>query len=233
MNSITIDPKTIGIAILEGVIPAILWLWFWLKEDKENPEPNGLIAFCFMFGMILVFLVIPMEQFVQNITSVNQLQIIGWASIEELMKLAVVVAILSRTKYIHKPIDWPIFIITVALGFAALENVFFLVKPLSLGQATVGLLTGQLRYLGSTLLHAVSSGIIGISLGLSFYGTKFKKGIYLMVGIVSAIALHSGFNFFIMNNNGSDFLKVFAFLWVATIINLLLFEKLRRISGEN
>jgi RsiW-degrading membrane proteinase PrsW (M82 family) len=102
-----------------------------------------------------------------------------------------------------------------------------------LGQATVGLLTGQLRYLGSTLLHAVSSGIIGISLGLSFYGTKFKKGIYLMVGIVSAIALHSGFNFFIMNNNGNDFLKVLAFLWVATIINLLLFEKLRRISGEN
>lgn len=232
MNNLILDPKTIGVAILEGIIPALLWLWFWLKEDREDPEPNGLIAFCFIFGMILVFLVIPMEQFIRNITSVNGFQIIGWASIEEIMKLLVVVAILSRTKYLHKPIDWPIFIITVALGFAALENVFFLIKPLSLGQATVGLLTGQLRYLGSTLLHTVSSGIIGISIGLSFYGTKFKKEVYLLAGLISAIALHSAFNFFIMNNNGSDFLRVFAFLWVATIINLLLFEKLRRMSGE-
>jgi len=77
--------------------------------------------------------------------------------------------ILAKTKYIHKPIDWPIFLITVALGFAAFENVLFLIKPLSLDQATVGLMTGQLRFLGSTLLHTVSSGMIGIALGLSFY----------------------------------------------------------------
>jgi len=36
-----------------------------------------------------------------------------------------------------------------------------------------------------------------------------------------------------MSNNGGNFVKVLAFLWVATIINLLLFEKLRRMSGEN
>ena len=125
------------------------------------------------------------------------------------------------------------FIITVALGFAAFENILFLIKPLSLGQATVSLMTGQLRFLGSTLLHTVSSGVIGIALGLSLYLEKYKQKFYIIIGLLIAIALHSSFNFFIMNNNGSDFLKVFAFLWVATIINLLLFEKLRRISGEN
>lgn len=223
----------IAVAIIEGVMPSLLWLWFWLKEDKENPEPNGLLAFCFIFGMIMVLVAVPVEQFIQNVVSASGFQIIGWASVEEILKLLIVVAILYKTKYIHKPIDWPIFLITVALGFAALENILFLIKPLSLGQATIGLMTGQLRYLGSTLLHAVSSGIVGISLGLSFYMGKFKKNLYLWAGLVSATVLHSGFNFFIMNNNGNDFLKVFAFLWVATIINLLLFEKLRRISGEN
>ncbi len=235
MNNLLQNPKTIVISILVGVIPALFWLWFWLKEDKEDPEPNGVTAFCFIFGMVLVFIAIPAEQFIQSITSINKLQIIGWATIEEIIKFVAVVIILSKTKYIHKPIDWPIFLITVALGFAAFENILFLVKPFSvdLNQATVGLMTGQLRFLGSTLLHAVSSGIIGISLGLSFYMGKIKKVLYLFAGLISAIALHSAFNFFIMNNNGSDFLKVFAFLWVATIINLLLFEKLRRISGEN
>ena len=230
---LTGDPKIIGLAILVGIIPSLFWLWFWLKEDKEDPEPTGLLVSCFIVGMILVFLAIPIQKLIQNLTANNELQIIGWASVEEILKFLAVVFILYKTTHIRKPISWPIFLITVALGFAAFENILFLIKPLSLDQATVGLMTGQLRFLGSTLLHAVSSGIIGIALGLSFYMGKIKRKFYLLVGLISAIALHSSFNFFIMNNNGSDFLKVFAFLWVATIINLLLFEKLRRMSSKN
>jgi RsiW-degrading membrane proteinase PrsW (M82 family) len=227
------NPKIVAIAVLEGLVPSLLWLWFWLKEDKEHPEPSGLLVFCFMAGILLVVFTVPIQKFIQNIVASGNWQIILWASVEEIIKYLAVILLLSKTKYLHKPIDWPIFLITVALGFAAFENFLFLIKPLSIDQATVGLMTGQLRFLGSTLLHTVSSGIVGIAVGLSFYFEKGRKRMYLLVGLFLAIALHSGFNFFIMNNNGSDFLKVFAFLWVATIINLLLFEKLRRISGEN
>ncbi len=233
MDNLFKDPRSIGIAIVEGVIPSLLWLWFWLREDREDPEPAGILAFCFFIGMALVVFAVPMQKFVQSVISSNQTQIILWATIEELLKYLAVILLLYKSKYLNKPIDWPIFLITIALGFAAFENILFIIKPLSLGQATVGLMTGQLRFLGSTLLHAVSSGIIGISVGLSFYMGSFLKKLYLIIGIGLAITLHSSFNFFIMNNNGSDYLKVFAFLWVATIINLLLFERLRRMSGEN
>ena len=233
MDNLFKDPRAIGLAIIEGVVPALLWLWFWLKEDREDPEPTSLLAFCFFIGMLLVFLIVPIEKFIQGITSVNEYQIIGWAAAEELIKFLAVMLLLYKSSKIDRPIDWPMFIITVALGFAAFENILFLIKPLSLGQATVSLMTGQLRFLGSTLLHTVSSGIIGIALGLSFYLDGYRQKLYIFMGLLIAIALHSCFNFFIMNNNGSDFLKVFAFLWVATIINLLLFEKLRRMSGEN
>ena len=227
------DPKMIGLAIIMGIAPSLFWLWFWLKEDKEDPEPKGLLTFCFFIGMAIVVITVPIQKFVQSIFSSNQTQIILWASTEELLKYLAVILLLSRTKYLHKPINWPIFLITVALGFAAFENILFLIKPLSLGQATVGLMTGQLRFLGSTLLHTVASGIVGIAIGLSFYMGDSLKKFYLIIGLLVAISLHSAFNFFIMSNNGSDFLRVFAFLWVATIINLLLFEKLRRMSGEN
>lgn len=227
------DPKTLGIALIGGVIPSLIWLWFWLKEDREKPEPRVLLTICFLIGMISVIFVLPIEKFIQSKVISSEWQIIGWATVEEMLKFFAVLIILFRTVYIRKPIDWPIFLITAALGFAALENMLFLIKPLSLGQSTVELLTGQLRFLGSTLLHSVTSGIVGITMGLSFYMNRFSKIIYLFIGIILAISLHSAFNFFIMKNNGSDFLKVFAFLWVATIINLLLFEKLRRMSGEN
>jgi hypothetical protein len=94
--------------------------------------------------------------------------------------------------------------------------------------ATVSLLMGQLRFLGSTLLHTIASGIIGISIGLSFFMKESRKEWYLFMGFLVSIALHSAFNFFIIRNNGSDFLKVFAFLWVVTIIVMLIFEKIKR-----
>ncbi|MEK7572446.1 MAG: PrsW family glutamic-type intramembrane protease [Patescibacteria group bacterium] len=226
------DPKILGLAFLGGIIPAFLWFWFWLKEDKMNPEPKSLLTVIFVLGMLSVFLVIPIQKFIQANLNSNNWQIISWAAVEEIVKYLVVLIIIFRTKIIDEPIDWPIFLITAALGFAAFENFLFLIKPFSLGQVTVGLMTSQLRFLGSTLLHTVTSGIIGISLGLSFYLGRFAKKIYLFIGILFAITLHSVFNFFIMDNDGSNILNVFAFLWVATVINLLLFEKLRKINKE-
>ena len=44
-----------------GVAPALLWLWFWLKEDNQKPEPKGLIATIFFIGMICVIVVIPFQ----------------------------------------------------------------------------------------------------------------------------------------------------------------------------
>ncbi len=227
------DPKTIGLALLGGVAPALIWLWFWLRENKEKPEPRGLLLMCFLLGAAAVIFVLPVEKLIQSGISSKAWQITFWAGAEEIIKYLAVVIILFNTKYIKNPIDWPIYLITAALGFAALENTFFLLKPLSLDHSTVSILTSQLRFIGSTLLHAVSSGLIGISLGLSFYMSKAKQKIYLIFGLITAIALHSSFNFFIMDNSGNNFLKVFGFLWVVTIINMLLLEKLRRMSGEN
>ena len=226
------DPKILLFAFLAGVIPAILWLVFWLREDKKKQEPKALITMIFIMGMISVVFVIPIEQFIQTHIANHNLELILWASAEELIKYFAVMLILYRSNYIDEPIDWPIYLITVALGFAALENMLFLIEPFNLGNSIVGLLTGQLRFLGSTLLHAVATGTIGIAMGLSFYMSAQKKNLYAFLGIIVAILLHTVFNFFIMKNNGGDFMKVFAFLWVVTIIIMLLFEKLRKMCRD-
>lgn len=225
------NPKIILFALLGGIMPSLIWLWFWLKEDRKKPEPTGLLTIIFIVGMISVFFVIPIQKLIRSSFDSSNTEIILWASAEELVKYLAVIIILFKNRYVNEPLDWPIYLITAALGFAALENTLFLMKPLSLNEATVGLLTGQLRFLGSTLLHAVASGVLGIALGLSFYLNKNKKRFYLFFGMIVAIALHSIFNFFIMKDGGSDFLKVFGFLWVVTIILMLLFEKLRRMDG--
>jgi protease PrsW len=226
-----IDPKILGFALLAGFLPALLWLFFWLREDKDNPNPNILLTICFILGMVSVFLVLPIQEFIDKTFEIHNYKVILWAGAEELLKFLIILAVLYKSKFVKEPLDWPIYIITGALGFAALENMLFIIKPLSENQPMLSIMTSQLRFLGSTLLHAVASGIIGISLGLAFFLQNKKKEIYFFIGFILATTLHSVFNFLIIRNNGSDFLRIFAFLWVATIINILLFEKLRRMSN--
>lgn len=226
------DPKTLGLAFLGGIIPALIWLWFWLKEANKKTEPTGVLTIIFILGMLGVIIVLQIERFIQNQIESHSLELISWAAAEEIIKYLAVLVIIYKTNYIKKPLDWPIYMITAAVGFAAMENTLFLIKPISLGETTVSLITGQLRFLGSTLLHTISSGVLGISIGLAYFMSENKKKMHIFIGIILAVVLHSLFNFFIIKNDGNDFLKVFAFLWVATIIVMLLFEKLRRMSGE-
>ncbi|MCC7160418.1 PrsW family intramembrane metalloprotease [Candidatus Nomurabacteria bacterium] len=229
MAILTTDPKVLLIAFVGGIIPSLLWLWFWLKEE-ENPEPKLLLTFVFILGMLSVMIVLPIQQFIQDNINSYDAKIILWASAEEVLKFLAVMIVLYKSHNADEPIDWPIYLITGALGFAALENTLFLIKPLSINEASTAILSGQLRFLGSTLLHAITSGAIGVAMGISFFMKDWQKKLSVLVGFIIAIALHSAFNFFIMGNDGNDFLKVFAFLWVVTIIIMLLLEKVRRMS---
>jgi len=221
------DPKTIFLAILGGLVPVFIWLWFWLKEDKEDPEPAGLLIITFLLGALVVNLVLPLEKFADRLIA-NQIAVtVIWASLEEIFKYFAAAIVAFKTKFADEPIDYAIYMLVAALGFAAFENILFLFNRELIGNATLTILTGNLRFLGATLVHIVSSSIIGIAMGLAFYRKKYMK-YYFFVGLIVAIALHSLFNFFIIGQEGNNFLKVFAFVWVVAIIIILLFEKLRR-----
>lgn len=234
MDNLLQDPKTLILAILSGIVPAIFWLWFWLKQEDDinDKEPLGLIIISFILGGLIVFVAIGLEKYSLNFIQNNTTgQIIIWSAIEEMLKFIGVMIIISGNKYVDRPIDYPMYFIATALGFAALENFLYLLNPFEVNGAVVGMLTGHLRFLGSTLLHAIASAMIGSALGLSFYLKQYRV-LYIIVGIICAVALHSIFNFFIMKGSGENFLSVFGFLWVVTIINILIFEKLKRM-GEN
>jgi len=230
MKELIKDPNTFLYALVGGIAPALLWLWFWFyEEDRDDPEPFGLVLVSFILGGLIVLIAMWMEKFSVNFITNNTAQIIVWASIEEILKLIGVSFIIFGNNIIRRPIDYPMYFIATALGFAAFENVLYLIKPMSTSGSVVGMMTGNLRFLGSTLLHAIASGMIGSALGLSFYLQKYR-GVYLIIGLISAIALHSIFNFFIMKGSGGNFLGVFGFLWIIAIINILIFEKLKRMK---
>ncbi len=220
------------LSLAGGVIPALVWLWFWLREDRLHPEPRLLIAISFLAGMLIVPLVIPIEKMARDFFGSDQRAIyIVWAAVEELAKFVTAYFVVLNRKEVDEPIDYVIYLITLALGFSAIENSLFILTPLWSGSVTSSLATGDLRAIGATLVHIVCSGTIGVFLAFSFYDSAAKKRIFLACGVILSVALHSIFNLFIINSAESGgVLMIFFGVWISVVVLLALFEKIKGVK---
>src|SRR3989338_10517093 len=108
--------------------------------------------------MLAVPLVLPLEQRIQIVFAASPALIfVLWAAAEELFKWLAARFSALRSKQYDEPIDAVIYLLTAALGFAALENTLFLVASFSKLNFLGVIATGNLRFIGATLLHVLSS----------------------------------------------------------------------------
>ncbi len=219
------------LAIAGGVLPALVWLWYWTREDKLHPEPRRLLLLAFIVGGISVLLAIPLQHLAREILGASTMSaplIIAWAGIEESLKYRVALIAILWRKAVDEPIDMLIYMLTVALGFSAVENTLFLISPIATDGLATAMVTGNFRFFGATLLHLLSSSVVGIMLALSFYKASMMRINYTIVGVILAIILHAVFNLFILSSTGGGVVKVFAFVWIGIVILLLFFEKIKK-----
>lgn len=229
-----ITPSTVFLALLGGILPAIFWLWFWQKEDKLHPEPRGLIMLAFLVGMLATAIAYPIEIYIAKHVNGSDLTLLTlWAITEETLKFLGIYLVALRSKYFDEPIDAVIYFITIALGFAALENAMFLFNPLGDGDALATILLGNFRFIGATLLHVAASGLIGVMLAFSFYDLRRKRVISSLIGLALAIALHTLFNFSIIISEGTYLYQIFVGLWIFVIGIILACEKIKMLAPRS
>lgn len=87
------------IAFLGGMIPACVWLFFWLLEDRCEPEPKRYIFLCFLAGMLGVVVVLPLEQLADNYVTGTMLLLV-WGALEELVKFGAAYIVALRTAFL-------------------------------------------------------------------------------------------------------------------------------------
>jgi RsiW-degrading membrane proteinase PrsW (M82 family) len=155
-----------------------------------------------------------------------------WAGVEEVCKFLAIAIIALNSDFNDEPIDAMIYCVVGALGFAALENAFFLFQPIMGGAISESIITGNMRFIGATLVHVVSSASVGFALGYVFYRGYFAKIIAIIIGLITAITLHSAFNLSIINGTTSDTLKAFGWVWGATVILIVLFEEIKVVKPQ-
>lgn len=236
-------------ALVGGIVPAIVWLAFWLGEDDKHPEPILLVGATFLSGMLVVPLAAFLERWFVNfhdplfLSLVNSgttegvrtikhlVTIFSTAGIEESFKfLAAYLAVSLHRESFDEPIDAVEYLITAALGFAALENVLYLISGLSGGTVGGALFDNNLRFVGATILHVSASGILGSFVALSFFKKKKIMIEHALLGLLTATLLHAFFNFFIIEARSSP-ITVFSLMWAVAIILLFLFERIKGITS--
>jgi RsiW-degrading membrane proteinase PrsW (M82 family) len=213
------------VAFLGGVLPSLLWLAFWLFEDRCEPEPKRYIFFTFLAGMVAVLPVLLLEEYAATVLT-GTLLLLVWAFTEEIFKFAAAYFVALRSWVFDEPLDAIIYMVTAALGFSSIENALFLWGALPQG-ALHGVLTEDLRFVGATLLHTLSSATIGVSIALSFNKSAGMRALYTLCGVILATALHTLFNFFILGSGGNATFFIFLCIWFGIIAILLLVERVK------
>ena len=224
---------TLGYAFLGGLLPSFIWLYFLLKEDASHPEPKALVALTFVTGMAAVPLALPLEHYVKEYLNGSLSVITAWALIEETLKYLMAAIFILWRRAVDEAPDYVIYMITIALGFASAENMLFLIAPLSDGNFANGFFTGDIRFLGATLLHVVASAAIGFALAFSAKYRPLGRVAAAALGLILAIALHAAFNMLIINQGASTALAAFFFVWVTAVIFFAAFEVLKYFQYRN
>lgn len=234
--------EVLGYAVLGGLMPTLVWLYFLLKEDSRCPEPRWIIFLAFIAGMLAVPLVLfPQSYALEHLPSCNPSDVgtcvpllTAWAMIEETAKYALAaIAILWRKEAIRRSLDLVTCMLTVALGFAALENILFLLGPLSNGEYLHSFITGNLRFIGSTLLHVLASSAIGFAMAFSFERSRGVRAAAASFGLMVAIGLHALFNVFILSGEGTDTILAFFTVWTGAVVFFAAFEILKYFRYRN
>ena len=196
------SPFYIGTLIVLGLVPSLVWLSLYIKNDS-HPEPRYLLAQTFLMGIIVSPIVLLLQLgFVYGgayfsgtaeMTVQNGSYYYLWAAFaEEFLKFIAVWFLVLRNPEFDEPVDAMIYMIVAGLGFAAIENIIVLFRTIDAGlYQAMGV--WALRFVGSTLLHALASAIVGYFLAMSWFFQDHKKKL-IFIGLSLATVFHLTFN---------------------------------------
>lgn len=225
--------ETFTYALVGGILPALLWFWFWMHEEHEHHESKGTIALVFVLGMIGVAVAYFFQRIFKfgfDLNYYSKESLFIFSMIEEIVKFLCAYVIAFRTKVYDEPIDAFIYLMSAALGFAALESTLFLITPLLHGDTIAGVVAGGQRFMGASLLHVVSSGCLSIFLAYAYYKRRIVKEFVTIIGLLCAGLLHWLFNLLIIHSEEQSAFLPFAFVWMSSILLIFALEKVKVIK---
>ncbi len=190
-----------------AIAPGIAIAWYIYLKDKYDKEPKKFLIISFLLGMISTIPAIVIEtegsMIFGNLDAGAPVLFYAFYAFiivggsEELSKYAMLRIYAYPKKEFDEPFDGIVYSVMVAMGFATLENIMYVMQH--------GISVAFLRMFLSVPAHASFAVVMGYYTGLAKFN-KEKSVLLIWKGIILAVLFHGSFDFFLFLQN-NDFAK--------------------------
>src|SRR3954452_17901534 len=192
-----------------GVAPGLALLSYFYLRDEYEPEPVSFVFRTFLYGVLLVFPIM----FIQHVLETEHLlrtdllnAFFGSGILEEFFKWFILFYLIYQHVEFDEPFDGIVYGVAVSLGFATVENIFYLVAN--------GIEHAMTRALLPVSSHALFGVIMGFYLGKAKF-TKDNKTKWILLSLLLPIFLHGSYDFILISLENWLFIifPFMIFLW--------------------
>ena len=216
--------------LLASVSPVIIIIVYIYFKDKFEKEPKKLLLYNFLFGAIVSILISTiLYKITDSIVPLRN----HFSVLEQLFKAFFVVALIEEfSKYVivrfyaqpkkdfNEPFDGIVYAVMVSMGFAAVENIFYVVEG--------GMEVALIRAFTAIPAHATFGIIMGYFMGKAKFTNQRAK--WNLIGLLSAILFHGAYDFFLFINFIPG-ISIGAF--ISLLIGIILARKAIKLHQKN
>ncbi|MDR7075260.1 RsiW-degrading membrane proteinase PrsW (M82 family) [Neobacillus niacini] len=192
-----------------GIAPGLALLsYFYLKDEYES-EPISVVFRTFMFGALLVFPIMFIQHVLQTENIIKSGFIEAFLSsslLEEFFKWFILFYAIYQHVELDEPFDGIVYGVAVSLGFATVENIFYLIAN--------GIEHAMARALLPVSSHALFGVIMGFYIGKAKF-TEGKKVKWVIISLLLPFILHGSYDYILISQENWLYiiLPFMIFLW--------------------
>lgn len=194
-----------------ALAPAFIIMTYVYFRDKYEKEPIKLILKGILLGALIIFPVGILENYLIAIAKAYEpIPKAAWdgfivaAATEEVFKYLMVILLIWRNPNFNEKFDGIVYAVSVALGFATIENVFYVFSENTMQ-------VGLVRAFTAVPGHTIFGIVMGFHLGLAKFSHK-GRGKWLFRAFIVPWLLHGVYDFMIMSGHPLLLLTFIPFL---------------------
>lgn len=192
-----------------GIAPGLALLSYFYLKDEYDSEPISLVLRTFLYG---AFLFVPI-MFFQHVLQTEHLMksvfidaFLNTGLLEEFFKWVILFYVVYRYVEFDEPFDGIVYAVSVSLGFATVENIFYLFAN--------GIEHAMTRAILPVSSHALFGVIMGFYLGKAKF-SEGNKAKWLILSILVPSIFHGVYDYILISQENWLYIifPFMIFLW--------------------
>lgn len=184
------------VVLIASLAPVCIILFYIYFRDKYEREPIALLVKSLLAGMLVVIPILFTERFLMGVRpSMGKIGSAAYhafvvaGTTEEVFKFVVLYLLVWKSPSFNEKFDGIVYAVFVSLGFAAVENVIYVMDG--------GIQTAMVRAITAVPAHALFGITMGYYLGIAHMYEELRSS-FLSRAILIPIVLHGIYDFILM-----------------------------------